>query len=150
MYCTSEELLEMLNPDMVNHIIGEGYISDPQERRQKLLALAAPFVEDACAEVDGYLAKRYPVPLPIPPKVIVKYTKDIAVYNLISRMGVNSGEREDNYRERYKAALKFLTMAAEGKVALGIGAELPDRQAQSGFRLEGSPRRFSRGSMKGM
>lgn len=32
----------------------------------------------------------------------------------------------------------------------GIGAELPDKQAQSGFRLEGSPRRFSRGSMRGM
>lgn len=150
MYCTAEELLEMLNPDLQSQIIGEGYISDPEERRQKLLALAVHALEDACAEVDGYLAKRYPVPLSAPPKVIVKYTKDIAVYNLVSRMGIGSGEREDNYRERYKSALKFLTMAAEGKVALGIGAELPDKQAQSGFRLDGSPRLFSRRSTRGM
>lgn len=150
MYCTVDELIGMINPDAQNHIIGEGYNSDPEVRRRKLAALAEPALEDACSEVDGYLAKRYTVPLPQPPRIVVKYVKDIAVYNLFSRMGMVSGEREDNYRERYRDAIKFLTLAADGRVMLGVADEQPGKQAQIGFRLEGSPRLFNRDSMRGM
>lgn len=150
MYCTVQEVTEMLKPDLISCIIGDSYTKDPEERQAKLTEVTASAIEDACAEVDGYLAKRYPVPLHTPPKVIVKYTKDIAVYNLVSRIGVSEDEREGNYRERYRVAMKFLTMVVDGKVALGIGAELPDKQAQSGFHLEGSQRQFSRRSMRGM
>lgn len=150
MYVTPDSIIDMLNPDAINHIIGEGYISDPEERRQKLLLLAAPALEDARSEIDGYLVKRYPVPLANPTKVIVKYTKDIAVYNLFSRMGILASDREDNYRQRYKDAINYLTKVAEGKLALGGESDNPVQQAQTGFRLEGSQRLFSRNSMKGM
>ena len=65
-------------------------------------------------------------------------------------MGVISNEREDNYRERYKYAIKFLQMVAEGKVALGMSVDDPGTAAAAGFTLEGPRRTFSRRSMRGM
>ena len=49
------------------------------------------------------------------PAVIRKYSKDIAVYNLISRAGIDEGERENNYLTRYKNAIAFLTKVAKGE-----------------------------------
>ncbi|CAH8720535.1 DUF1320 domain-containing protein [Paenibacillus melissococcoides] len=47
----------------------------------------------------GYLVKRYSVPLSRVPKVINKYAKDIAVYNLFSRIGIDEGEKEKKLSE---------------------------------------------------
>lgn len=63
MYCTVGEVLEMIKDDMKNVIIGDEYIEDEQEREAKIATLCASAISDACAEIDGYLAKRYRVPL---------------------------------------------------------------------------------------
>ena len=62
MYCTVEEVLEMIKDDMMNVIIGDEYIEDKQEREAKIAKLCEDAISDACAEIDGYLAKRYSVP----------------------------------------------------------------------------------------
>jgi len=148
MYGTVQEVRQMLKSDIVNSIIGDEYISDEVEREQKLLPLIEHALGDAAAEVDGYLAKRYPVPLTNAPPVVHKYAKDIAVYNLVSRIGVVDKEREDNYRERYKFALKFLESVSRGVVDLGL--KPPNKQAATGFQMHSPNRIFSRDSMKGM
>ena len=114
-YCEAGDVMDMLKEDAMNPIIGDRYIEDPQKRREMLEPLAREAIGDADAEIDGYLMKRYPVPMSPVPAVIRKYSKDIAVYNLISRAGIDEGERENNYLTRYKNAIAFLTKVAKGE-----------------------------------
>lgn len=148
MYCTAEEVLSMIKEDMRNVIIGDEYIEDEQERDEKILILCESAVEDASAEIDGYLAKRYSVPFTKAPQVIHKFAKDIAVYNLVSRKGIDESEREKTYLNRYNAAIKFLLEVAKGIISIGIEDE-SSQTAADGFKMNSSDRIFSRKSMKG-
>ncbi|MBA4709570.1 gp436 family protein [Aquitalea aquatica] len=70
---------------------------------------------DASAEIDGYLAARYAVPLAGPPRIICGYCCDIARYRLCGGATLHA----ELIRERYRDAIRFLTLAAAGKVTLG-------------------------------
>ena len=119
MYCTVGEVLEMIKDDMKNVIIGDEYIEDEQEREAKIATLCES-ISDACAEIDGYLAKRYRVPFTKTPQVINKFAKDISVYNLVSRTGIDESDREKTFLNRYNAAIKFLLDVAKGIISIGV------------------------------
>ncbi len=101
------------------------FIEDPEEREAGIGPLIDEAIADADGEIDGYLAKRYAVPLSPVPKVINKFSKDIALYNLMSRAGLDEAGREGNYLTRYNAAIKFLTLVAEGKSASELKPAIP-------------------------
>lgn len=147
-YCEAKEVREMLKDDALNSIIGDTYIEDEAERETKIAPIVENAIADAEGEIDGYLAKRYPVPLSVVPKAISKFAKDIAVYNLYSRVGIDEGDKEKNYLNRYRAAVDFLKLVAEGKIDLGIGSI--QTAARTGFSVKSNERLFSRGSMRGM
>ena len=149
-YSTRAEVREMLKDDALNIIIGDTFEEDEAEREAKIGPIIDMAIGDA--EIDGYLAKRYKVPFDPVPRVLTKFSKDIAIYNLYSRIGIDEGEAEKNYLNRYNAAVKFLTLVAEGKVNIGTGAggDDPASAAATGFAAKSNPRLFSRGSMKGM
>lgn len=148
-YCTPESVRQLIKDDLLGSLLGDVYIDDPAEREAKALPFIQQAIEDAGAEIDGYLAKRYPVPFVSPPAVLAKYAKDIAAYNLVSRIGVGKdGDRESSYRERYRAAIRFLELIAKGTVDLGIAP--PARPPAGGVQISGPPRLFSRESLKGM
>ena len=152
MYCTEAEVLAMLKDDMIDAILGPDVIEDEAERREKILPYCTAAIEDADAEIDGYLNKRYPVPLARTPQVVRKFSKDIAVYNLASRTGIDEDERENTIYIRYKNAISFLTLVAKGTVSIGVddeGSGDGSGAAQFGFRLNSNRRNFSRDSMKG-
>ena len=149
-YSTKEEVREMLKDDALNAIIGDTFIEDPEEREANVAPIIESAIEDADAEIDGYLAKRYAVPISPAPRVLNKFSKDIAIYNLYSRLGIDEGTEEKNYLNRYNAAVKFLTLVAEGKVSIGAETEDPASAAATGFSVKSNPRIFSRGSMRGM
>lgn len=147
-YCTVEEVRKMIKADALNMIIGDEYIEDEAERETKIIPIIEEAILDADGEIDGYLVKRYSVPISPTPKVINKFSKDIAVYNLFSRAGIDEGEKEKNFLNRYKAAVKFLENVAKGVVDIGITDNT--KKANTGFSTNSSPRLFSRGTMKGM
>lgn len=150
MYCTVEEVLGMIKDDMINTIIGDEYIEDEQEKEAKMRTLCKDAIADACAEIDGYLAKRYRVPFSRTPQVLCKFAKDMAVYNLVSRTGIDEGEREKTFLNRYNAAVKFLLDVAKGIISIGVDEEEKGNGgAANGFRMQSSDRVFSRSSMKG-
>ena len=146
-YCTAAEVLDMLKEDMLNVIIGDNYIENEDERIQAI----TPIVEQAIADadIDGYLAKRYKVPFEKTPQVINKFAKDIALYNMVSRKGVDENDREKTYLTRYNAAIAFLTKVAEGRISIGVSENNTEDAARIGFSMSNSPRLFSRGNMKG-
>lgn len=148
-YCTTQEVRDMLKDDALNAVIGDAYIEDAEEREAKIGPIIDGAIEDADGEIDGYLAKRYSVPIVPVPKAINKFSKDIAVYNLYSRHGIDEGSEEKNYLNRYNAAIKFLTLVAEGKVSIGAQTDDPASAAATGFSVKSNPRLFSRDSMRG-
>ena len=149
-YSTRDEVREMIKDDALNALIGDSFIENPEEREAFMAPLIDAAIGDADAEIDGYLAKRYAVPLTPAPKVINKFSKDIAVYNLFSRIGIDESSEQKTYLNRYNAAIKFLTLVAEGKVSLGVDAEDPATAAATGFAVKSNTRLFSRASMRGM
>ena len=149
-YSTKAEVREMIKDDALNAIIGDTYVEDPAEREELVAPIIEAAIGDADGEIDGYLAKRYRVPLSPVPKVINKFSKDIAVYNLFSRVGIDEGTEEKNYLNRYNSAIKFLTLVAEGKVSIGVGSDDPASVAATGFSVQSSPRIFSRRQLRGM
>ena len=150
-YSTRAEVREMLKDDALNTIIGDTFEEDAEEREAKIGPIIDMAIGDADAEIDGYLAKRYKVPFDPVPRVLNKFSKDIAIYNLYSRIGIDEGEAEKNYLNRYNAAIKFLTLAAEGKVSIGAEADGdPAAAAAIGFTVKSNSRLFSRGQMRGM
>ena len=157
MYCTVDEVLSMLKDDMIDAILGPEIIEDAEERRAKITPFCQLAIEDACAEIDGYLYKRYPLPMKRAPEVLRKFAKDIAVYNLASRTGIDEDERENTIYIRYKNAVQYLTLVAKGTVSIGpdgdgtgTGGEdgAGAQAAQDGFRLSSNERIFSRDSMR--
>lgn len=149
-YCKREDVREMLKDDALNIIIGDEYIEDPAEREAKVGPIIDGAIADAEGEIDGYLSKRYDVPFTPVPRIISKYTKDIAIYNLYSRIGIDEASSEKNFLNRYNAAIKFLTLVAEGKVSIGAEADDPTTAAATGFSAKSNPRLFSRATMRGM
>ncbi len=149
-YCIRQEVRDMLKDDALNALIGDEYIEDAEEREVKIGPIIDEAIEDADGEIDGYLAKRYAVPIAPAPKVLNKFAKDIAIYNLYSRHGIDESSAEKNYLNRYNAAVKFLTLVAEGKVSIGAQADDPATAAATGFTVQSNPRLFSRDGMRRM
>lgn len=149
-YSTIQEVRDMVKGDALNALIGDSFIEDQEERENAFAPIIAQAIEDADGEIDGYLAKRYPVPISPTPKIINKFSKDIAVYNIFSRVGINEDSEQKNYLNRYQAAIKFLTLLAEGKVSIGeAGSDGKALEARTGFVVKSSPRVFSREFMRG-
>ena len=59
-------------------------------------------------------------------------------------------EREETYLNRYNAAIKFLTLVAEGTVSIGTETEDPASAAAGGFKVKSNSRLFTREKMRGM
>lgn len=77
-------------------------------------------VMEASALIDGYLGKRYKLPLPVAkvPGILTTWARAIARYKL--HQDRISDERSDPIARDYRDALKFLMQVAEGKFSLGI------------------------------
>lgn len=73
-------------------------------------------LDDAAAEIDGYLAARYRLPLPQPVRLLTVYCCDMAVY----RLATGKRQLTEEMVQRYEAALKYLKLLAEGRAMLGI------------------------------
>ncbi|MEA4892642.1 MAG: DUF1320 domain-containing protein [Peptococcaceae bacterium] len=151
MYSTAEAVLEMIKPSAIGGLIDDQYIADPDERRQQILPIIEAAIADADGEIDGYLMGRYPVPLSSPAAMISKVSKDIAAYNVFSRIGIKEDGEEKNYLTRYQAAIRFLAMVAEGKISLGVPGGSAVAAAHAGdYQISSNKKIFGRRQMEGM
>ena len=137
-YSTRAEVRDMVKDDALNAIIGDTFIEDPVEREELVSPIIDAAIADADAEIDGYLAKRYAVPL-APSRG-----------GRLSRIGIDEGTDQKTYLNRYNAAIKFLTLVAEGTVSIGTETEDPASAAAGGFKVKSNSRLFTREKMRGM
>lgn len=152
-YCTVGDVKDLIKEDLFNAILGDQYIDedDPEalaEKEKRITLLIESAIADADAEINGYL-RRYKPPFQEPPSVLKKFCKDIAAYNLVSRIGIDEQDRDKTYLNRYNAAIKYLTMVAEGKIDICIGEDTAQVASAAGFRMDSDTRLFSRDTMNG-
>jgi phage gp36-like protein len=76
-------------------------------------AIVARALADADAEIDGYLASRYELPLATVPPMLVRVACDIARYRLWE------DRASEEVRLRYEDARRMLESIARGMVSLG-------------------------------
>ena len=74
---------------------------------------------DAQAEIDGYLATRYMLPLASTPAVLVRLAADLARYQLCG------DKLPDSVRQRYVDAVSVLKRLASGEVQLAGISPVP-------------------------
>lgn len=100
-------------------------------------AVANRALEDAGAEIDGYLAGRYTLPLSTVPRVLVNVACDIARYRLYDDRVTEAVQK------RYEDAIKFLTLVSTGKVGLGLDTNTAPVPSTGGPAMDTSERVFS-------
>ena len=76
-------------------------------------------LRDASAEIDAYLAARYPVPLPGRPALLVGIAADLARYRLYDEAA------SETVRQKFEDARALLTAIARGEVWIGTAPPAP-------------------------
>jgi phage gp36-like protein len=112
-------------------------------------------LEDASAEIDGYIGSRFAMPLADPSAMLNRLACDIAIYRMQTLRPLHDLE---DARNRYEDAVSLLVRVATGAVTLGLAADgtepAPARDeavVEYGGDSSGAlpSRIFSRGSLKG-
>lgn len=81
---------------------------------------------DAAAEIDGFLAGRYTLPLAAVPINLTRIACDIARYYLYENAATQI------VIDRYAAATRYLELVAKGSITLGPDADGDKQTADSG------------------
>ena len=106
-------------------------------------AVVSQAIEDTDAVIDGYVARRYALPMASVPPLIASLALDIAIYKLHVR---SPGEKIE---ADYKAAMKSLEAISSGAIRLPIaGAETPG-SGSSGARVTDRNRPMTADNLKG-
>ena len=104
-------------------------------------------LDDASAEIDGYLGGRFTLPLTDAPEVLNRLVCDVAIYRLQSLRPIHDLA---DARRRYHDAIAMLTRVASGEMTLGSGADGRETSiAQSAEQAAEPVRVFNRKRLKG-
>jgi len=98
---------------------------------------------DADAEIDGYLAGRYALPLATVPTALVRVACDVARYRLYDD-GIT-----DVVRQRYEDATSFLKRISSGDVILGDQAAATESAGAGLAYHQFTQRQITDDSMRG-
>jgi phage gp36-like protein len=102
-------------------------------------AVLAHALSHADGLINGYLRARYPLPLTAHYPILTTFAVDIARYLLL---GAEANETSPA-RDRYKNAIRFLELIAEGKIGLGADTDGQSGPASSRIGVVGGHRVFT-------
>ena len=97
----------------------------------------------ADAEIDGYLAARYRLPLASVPPVLTRIAPDIVFYRL------HSDEAPEEVRTRYEDARRLLEGISRGSVGLGVPETEDQPRPSLSSASSGNPRIMDRSGTEG-
>jgi phage gp36-like protein len=133
-YATAQELVDRVGIDALSAVSDRDW--DAAIEDESVTAA----IDDASAEIDSYLAARYPLPLADPPAAVKRACIDMAMYHL-------SGNRTtEEVEKRYKNAVAWLRDVAKGLATLGSA---PAEAAAGGASFTAGARLSTRESLKG-
>jgi phage gp36-like protein len=106
-YCTQVDLIERFGEAEITQLSDRAGLGTLDS------AVVGGAIDDADAEIDGYLSGRYALPLASVPTVMVRLACDISRYYLFGH------DVTDLVRERYEQAIGYLVKIATGVIGLG-------------------------------
>ena len=116
-YCTIDDLKKAVAEGTLITLTddsGAGVIDD---------AKAQEAIDAGAEEINAWIGKRVALPIAgTPPQILAKVNADIAIWNIYSRVEV---ETPDVWKERYRNAVKMLERFAKGEITLGV-QPIPD------------------------
>lgn len=138
-YCTLAELIERYSEKMLIDISDRGE-ERPEEPDAALIDRA---IADADALIDGYLKKRYRLPLADVPRLVKDLSLRISIYYAHAHVA------SEKITADYKDALKTLENIAKGLLDLDLDGVEPAASGASEVRTNNPERPLSAGTMKG-
>ncbi|TPJ83847.1 DUF1320 domain-containing protein [Mesorhizobium sp. B2-6-3] len=102
-------------------------------------------LSDATALIDGYIAKKYSLPLVSVPDILVKTASDVARYYLHGK----AADKDSPVAAAYNQAVAWLKDVAKGLVELDDGGEIPEPAGGGAIKTSALDRVFTRDSLKG-
>lgn len=150
-YCTFDDITKALDETTIIQLTDDENLKptavdtgDPDHA--PIIGRIDEAIETADAEIDGYCAVKYSVPLsPVPP-VVNKLSVDLAIYYLYSRRSI-----PEKVEKRYERAVARLKDIARGLLSLGVEPEPAASVAADSAQANktASDRVFTRDSLKG-
>lgn len=138
-YATQQDILDRYGDDAL-YVAADRNNDDAIDTNVVTRAL-----DDASDEINSYVGKKYPLPLPGVPTVLTRPCVDIALY----RLSFSTALTEEK-RKRYDDALRFLKEVAAGNVSLGYDPSSDTRESSDTAEVISNPRAFSRKTMGGL
>ncbi|MDD2870089.1 phage protein Gp36 family protein [Neomegalonema sp.] len=139
-YASAQDMIDRFSAQQLREV------TDPDAAEIRTEALERA-LEDAAAEIDGYLEGRYRLPLAAPPPSLKLLACDIAIYRLLTLRQIDVMEDQ---RKRYEDVLRFLRSLAKGEINLGLAQSGETVEPAGGPTLVAGPERvFSRQRMRG-
>jgi phage gp36-like protein len=141
MYCTQSQLETRYGIDMLVSLTDR----DGPATGLVVAATVEAAIADACEEIDGFVVKRYKLPIDPTPGVLRDLSQVIAIYKLHRR------EVDAKIQTDYDNAMKRLKDIATGVFVLNAaGIELPGSTSSAGaVETTGPERVLSGGPMEG-
>ncbi|NLT22607.1 MAG: DUF1320 domain-containing protein [Syntrophorhabdus sp.] len=150
-YCTLDDITKALDETTIIQLTDDENLKpaaidtgDPDHAG--IIARIDEAIETADAEIDGYCAVKYSVPLSPVPAVVNKLSVDLAIYYLYSRRTI-----PEKVEKRYERAVARLKDVARGLLSLGVDPEPAASVAADSAQANKatSDRVFTRDSLKG-
>ena len=138
-YCTLAQLIERYGQTTLIQLTDRG--EEPTDAIVESVVDRA--IADADATIDGYLKRRYALPLAAVPPLLTDLSLKVSIYNLHAHVA------EEKIRKDYEDALRMLREIGEGKVQLDVAGAEPAASGSEGVRTNEQPRPLTADSMKG-
>lgn len=138
-YCAQSDLLSQISESQLISL------TDDHNTGAVVESIVTQAIADADSEIDGWIGKKYSVPLTTVPDIVKKLSIDISLYNLYSR---SRGIPEDR-KDRYRNAITFLKSVAKGEATLGEDDPGGSPTIEGIEMNVGADRTFDRDSLEG-
>ena len=143
MYCTVDDLRNQSSEEFLIRCTDDAGLGVVDQE------IAEGKIADAQTEIDSYCRAQYSVPFQTVPGLIKKIAVDIALYNLVSRRGMDEESPDVILVKRYRDAVKLLENLAKGIVTIGPAATGDPKPQPQQATIVSQRRRFTRRSMEG-
>lgn len=141
-YCSLQDLIERYGETELIQLTDRAAIP-PATIDADVVARA---IGDASALVDGYLAKRYVLPLATVPDILVRRTAEIARHYLHGSAADVDGPVARGHRD----AIAWLRDVAAGVVVLDVAGVTAPLAGGGDVRVTGPDRTLTRDSLRGL
>lgn len=103
----------------------------------------ARVLTDTDAVIDGYLEKRYALPVTDIPPMLADLGQAIAIYKL------HVFQPDPKIEEEYREAMRMLREIADGRITLTIAGKAAEGSGGSGARITDRARPLTQANLKG-